>query len=114
MISTGQFIPAGERPPFRNRWYWKVISVAGVTGCILQLYDAPYAEPWLAPWATVNRLIKKGGIWERVGIYEFVQADDPAKEYIRLAHNFPIHAGLRIYELEQRIKELEEEEPKGA
>ena len=54
--------------------------------------------------------VKDGGLWRRVGMWDFVPWDDPAADCIAFAHANPRSAGQELYELRQRVASVEGKE----
>jgi len=52
------------------------------------------------------RAVEIGGLWRKVGMWDFVPWDDPAAVDVAFAHRDPQAAGRRIYQLEGRLRRL--------
>ena len=68
-------------------------------GTVDRSWDITY-EQWTEGFNTY-------GLWKKVGMWEFVKADDPAASNIRYCNHNPEGAGRHLYNCEIRIKELE-------
>ena len=87
-----------------SRWYREILETDD-EGVTVKLFDAAYAEPERLSYREVDGLIICYGLWTRVGMVDFVRADDPAVHHIRLAYQYPEIAGKRLYELEEELRE---------
>jgi len=111
----GKYIPTGHVRTSgfcSSRWYWEVLKTDD-EGITVKLFDAAYAEPERMSYRKIDELIICYGLWDKVGMADFVRADDPALQWIKYAHSYPEEAGRRIYKL-QRELERERERNNGS
>jgi hypothetical protein len=52
------------------------------------------------------RAVEVGGLWRKVGMWDFVPWDDPAAVDVAFAHRCPDAAGRKIYRLEGSLRRL--------
>ena len=53
-----------------------------------------------------DRRIKEFGLWKKVGLWSFVEADNPAAECIKFCHKDPESAGRELYRIRKLLSEL--------
>lgn len=73
---------------------------------IMRDSDCGLAKPtftWTAAQWSENR--KRHGLWRRVGMWDFVAADDPAASDIRFCHQSPDAAGRELHRLRLLVKD---------
>ena len=56
-----------------------------------------------------DALAAEGGLWARVGTWDFVRADHPALEDIRYCYNYPQSAGQELFDLRAQLDALKKQ-----
>jgi len=95
---------------FLDPWTWRYPVGIEHGNILMRDSDCGLAKPVMT-WTTDQwreRVSPEGdGLYRKVGMWDFVPADDPAVDCIRWCHSAPESAGRELYRLRQEIEALQ-------